>query len=72
MARHTVFSELPGGPYTFVTTIAPDQLNGVGKVHFVDWPRLLEVGKTCYVISAFDSEGLDGPQSAEACFDPAV
>ncbi len=28
------FSELPGGPYTFVTTIAPDQLNGVGRSSF--------------------------------------
>jgi len=64
------FSQLPGGPYALVTTVSPSALNGSGRVHFIDWPRDLTVGKTCYVISAYDSEGLEGPQSTEACFDP--
>jgi hypothetical protein len=66
------FSELPGGPYSFVTSVDDDVRNRANRVFFVDFPRDLTVGKTCYVISAVDFNDKEGPTSDEACFDPFV
>jgi len=39
------------------------------RIYITDFPRSLTSGKDCYQVSAVDSGGLEGPRSAEACFD---
>jgi hypothetical protein len=62
------FSEFPGGPYTYVTSVDDSVRNGSNRVFFIDYPRDLVDGKTCYVITAVDLNEKEGPTSAEACF----
>jgi hypothetical protein len=64
------FSELPGGPYTYVTSVDEAVRDGSNRVFFIDFPRDLTVGKTCYLITAVDFNEKEGSASAEACFDP--
>jgi hypothetical protein len=64
------FSEFPGGPYTYATTVNEDVRNGSNRVFFIDFPRDQTVGKTCYVITAVDFNEKEGPTSDEACFVP--
>jgi hypothetical protein len=61
------FSEMPGGSKSYVTSVGSDEMIGF-KVGFIDWPRDLTDGQTCYVVRAVNEAG-EGPASAEACFD---
>jgi hypothetical protein len=61
------FSEMPGGSKSYVTSVGPDEMIGF-KVGFIDWPRHLTDGQTCYIVRAVNDAG-EGPASAEACFD---
>lgn len=72
IALYDIFwSELPGGSYSYVTSVAPATgWPGGGRVGFVDWPRSVEVGKDCYVVIAVDWAENAAPVSAEACFTP--
>jgi hypothetical protein len=64
------FSEMPGGAKTYVRSINPTEMIG-DRVGFIDYPRSLVDGQTCYVIAARTPAG-EGPVSAEACFDHTV
>ena len=63
------YSEFPGGTYVLEETVDESVRNGSNRVFFVDWPRSLIDGRDCYVISAVDLSGNEGPTSVEACFD---
>ena len=54
-----LLTEFFSGP----TALPPD------RIEVTDYPRSLISGKDCYQISAVDAGGLEGPRSAEACFD---
>ncbi|MDJ0924350.1 MAG: S-layer homology domain-containing protein [Acidimicrobiia bacterium] len=65
------FSEQPGGPYGLVLEpyfFGPDTKPG-GRIFFIDWPVAQTDGESCYLISAVDLSGNEGPTSVEACFD---
>ena len=64
------YSEFPGGPYAFETTVAEDIRDGSNRVFYIDFPVDLTVGKTCYEIAAIDLNEKEGELSAEACFMP--
>jgi hypothetical protein len=64
------YSEFPGGPYTYVTSVDDSVRDGSNRVFFIDFPVDLTVGKTCYIVSAVDFNEKQGPTSAEACFTP--
>jgi len=64
------FSEFPGGPYTYVTSVDGSVRDGSSRVYFIDYPREQTVGKTCYVVTAVDYNEKEGATSTEACFDP--
>lgn len=66
------FSELPGGPYTYATSVDEAVRDGSNRVFFIDFPRDQTVGRTCYAITAVDFNEKEGPTSAEACFDPSA
>jgi hypothetical protein len=61
------FSELPGGDKEFVREVEPTEMVG-SQVGFIDYPRNQTEGETCYVVSAVDGDGIEGPVSVEACF----
>ncbi|MDJ0952764.1 MAG: S-layer homology domain-containing protein [Acidimicrobiia bacterium] len=64
------YSEFPGGPFTFETTVDEAVRDGSSRVFYIDFPVDLTVGKTCYVIGAVDLNEKEGPLSTEACFTP--
>ncbi len=68
--RYDVFySELPGGPYALLRTVAADEpWPGGGRVGFVDFPYDLIEGKHCFRVRAVDLGAHEAPLSAEACF----
>jgi len=61
------FSELPGGDKEFVREVDPTEMVG-SQVGFIDYPRNQTEGETCYVVSAVNTDGIEGPPSIEACF----
>lgn len=61
------FSELPGGEKAFVRTVEPTETIG-SQVGFIDYPRNQTEGETCYVVTAVNTDGIEGPPSIEACF----
>lgn len=61
------YTENSGGAYGHITTIP------AGTTSYLDFPRPEAAVKpgNCYKVSAVDAGGHEGPQSAEACFQPS-